>query len=227
MSPEERPRERLRHYGGAALSDSELIAIILSTGVRGESATSVAHRLIATHRGLKGLMQLESIELEREHGLGEAKAAKLKAALELGKRVSTLGGDERPSVSSPEDIVRLVGVEMAVLDREQLKVLILDTKNHVIANRTVYQGSANEATVRVGELFRDAVRHNAVAIALVHNHPSGDPTPSAADIELTSAVVGAGALLDIKVLDHVIIGLDRHVSLRRLGLGFDPARRGS
>lgn len=217
---EDRPRERLLSYGSAALSNAELIAITLNTGVRGESAVAIAQRLLRDHGGLQGLLRLDVNELAAEHGFGSAKAAKVKAALELGRRMATLVGDDKPAIATPEDVVNLVGVEMSALDQEQLRVLLLDTKHRVIAIPTVYQGSANEATVRIGELFRDAVRRNAVATVLVHNHPSGDPTPSSADIALTRDVVAAGKLLDIAVIDHVIIGIGRHVSLKRLGLGF-------
>lgn len=220
LHPDERPRERLKQYGSSALSTGELIAIALNTGIKGESVTAIAQRLLTSHGGLNGLMRLDYAELARERGVGDAKAAKLKAALELGRRLAILSSDDRPAIQTPEDVVQLIGIEMAALEQEQLRVLLLDTKHHVIAIRTVYQGSANQASVRVGELFRDAVRPNAVALVLAHNHPSGDPTPSRADVSLTVEVVAAGALLDIAVIDHVVIGSGRHVSLKRLGLGF-------
>ena len=223
LHPEERPRERLKQYGSSALSTGELIAIALNTGIKGESVTAIAQRLLTSHGGLSGLMRLDYAELARERGVGDAKAAKLKAALELGRRLAILTTEDRPAIQTPEDVVQLIGIEMAALEQEQLRVVLLDTKHHVIAIRTVYQGSANQATVRVGELFRDAVRHNAVALVLAHNHPSGDPTPSSADVALTADVVSAGALLDIAVIDHVVIGSGRHVSLKRLGLGFSRA----
>jgi DNA repair protein RadC len=160
------------------------------------------------------------VELANIRGLGEAKAAKLKAALEVGVRLAALGPDQRPQISSPDDIVNLIGIEMAALDQEQLRAVLLDTKHRVLAIRTVYQGSVNQAQVRVAEVFRDAIRHNAVAIVAVHNHPSGDPTPSSADVLLTAELVKAGKLLDVELLDHLIVGQGRHTSLRRLGLGF-------
>ncbi len=220
LQPDERPRERLKHYGASILSNGELLAIALNTGIKGESVTAMAQRLLTTHGGLQGLMRLDFVELARERGVGESKAAKVKASLELGRRLAAISGDDRPTITTPEDVVQLIGIDMAALEQEQLRVILLDTKHRVLAIRTVYQGSANEATVRVGELFRDAVRHNAVAIVLVHNHPSGDPTPSSADVTLTVDVVEAGRLLDITVVDHLIIGQGRHVSLKRLGLGF-------
>jgi DNA repair protein RadC len=144
--------------------------------------------------------------------------------MEIAARVVALGPDQRPQIASPDDVVNLVGIEMAALDQEQLRVVLLDTKHRVLAIRTVYQGSVNQAQVRVAEVFREAIRHNAVAQIAVHNHPSGDPTPSGADVTLTAELVKAGELLDVELLDHLIVGRGRHVSLRRLGLGFPPAR---
>ena len=190
------------------------------TGIVGETVTSVAQRLLAEHGGLRGLMRLEVAELARIRGVGDAKAVKLKAALELGRRLAALSPDERPQISSPDDVVTLIGIEMAALEQEQLRVVLLDTKHRVIVHKTVYQGSVNQAQVRVAEVFRDAVRHNAVAVVAVHNHPSGDPTPSAADVALTAELARAGQLLDLELLDHLIIGQGGWKSLRRLGLGF-------
>lgn len=222
MAEDERPRERLKLRGPASLSDGDLLAIILNTGIVGETVTAVAQRLLADHGGLRGLMRLDVLELARIRGLGDAKAVKLKAALELGRRLAALSPDQLPQISSPDDVVSLVGIEMASLDQEQLRVVLLDTKHRVIGQKTVYLGSVNQAQVRVAEVFRDAIRHNAVAVVAVHNHPSGDPTPSAADVALTSELAKAGTLLDIELLDHMIIGQGRSTSLRRLGLGFPP-----
>ncbi len=222
---DERPRERLMAYGAASLSTTELLAIIINVGIVGESVTSLSQRLLTEQGGLAGLLKLDVTELAQVRGIGPAKATKIKAALEMGRRLAATSTDERPRIESPEDVVRIVGVEMSALDQEQLRVLLLDTKHGVLATRTVYQGSANQAIVRVGELFRDAIRHAAVAVVLVHNHPSGDPTPSSADISMTAEVVEAGKLLDITVIDHIIIGHGRHSSLKRLGLGFPSERR--
>jgi DNA repair protein RadC len=224
LAPDERPRERLLMRGAASLSNGDLIAIILNTGTQGETVTALAQRLLAEHDGLLGLMRMDAVDLAAIHGLGPAKAAKLKAALEIAARVVALGPDQRPQIGSPDDVVNLVGIEMAALDQEQLRVVLLDTKHRVLAIRTVYQGSVNQAQVRIAEVFREAIRHNAVAMIAVHNHPSGDPTPSGADVTLTTEMARAGELLDIEVLDHLIIGRGRHVSLRRLGLGFPSGR---
>ncbi|MEA2584356.1 MAG: repair protein RadC [Thermomicrobiales bacterium] len=224
LAPDERPRERLLMRGAASLTNGDLIAIILNTGTQGETVTALAQRLLSENDGLLGLMKMDAVDLARIHGLGPAKAAKLKAALEIAARVVALGPDQRPMIGSPDDVVNLVGIEMATLDQEQLRVVVLDTKHRVTAIRTIYQGSVNQAQVRIAEVFREAIRHNAVALIAVHNHPSGDPTPSAADVALTAELARAGDLLDVDVLDHLIIGRGRHSSLRRLGLGF-PSNR--
>lgn len=220
LPPDERPRERLKLRGANSLSDSDLIAILLNTGIVGETVTALSQRLVVEHGGLRGLMRLDVAELARVRGIGDAKAVRLKAALELGRRLAAFNPDQRPQIGSPDDIVTLVQMEMAALDQEQLRVVLLDTKNRVLTIRTVYQGSVNSAQIRVAEVFRDAIRHNAVAVVAVHNHPSGDPTPSAADVAVTAELARAGTLLDIELLDHLVIGDGRWVSLRRLGLGF-------
>jgi DNA repair protein RadC len=227
MAPDERPRERLMLRGPASLSNGDLIAILLNTGVKGEPVTAIAQRLLAEHGGLIGLMKLDVRQLAEIHGLGPAKAAKLKAALEIATRIVALGPDERPRIATPDDVVNLIGIEMAALEQEQLRVVVVDSKHRVQAIRTLYQGSVNQAQVRVAEIFREAIRLNGVAIIVAHNHPSGDPTPSSQDVLMTAELAKAGALLDVDVLDHLIIGRGRHVSLRRLGLGFpaNPERQ--
>ena len=218
LPQDERPRERLLNAGADALSNAELLAILLRTGTHDESALDIAARLLAT-RGLAGLQQAEAAELAQEHGLGPAKAAQIKAALTLGQRIATLQPELRPSISEPEDVVRLLGAEMGLLEQEELRVLLLNTKNQVQAVTTVYRGNVNATQVRVAELFRDAVRRNCPAVVAVHNHPSGDPTPSRDDIRLTQDLVRAGALLDIELLDHIVLAAgSRHVSLRSEGL---------
>ena len=226
MSPDERPRERLMSRGPSSLSNGDLLAILLNTGLPGEPVTAVAQRLLVEHGGLLGLIRLDVQELAAIRGVGPAKAAKLKAALEIATRVQALGTDARPLISSPDDVINLIGVEMGLLDHEQLRIVVLDTKHRVQTIKTLYQGSVNQAQVRVAEVFREPIRINAVAIIIVHNHPSGDPTPSAADVALTADLAKAGEMLDIDLLDHLIVGQGRHVSLRRLGLGFPRSKEG-
>jgi DNA repair protein RadC len=216
----ERPRERLRDFGASALSNAELLAIILRTGTQRESVVALATRLLSTYRGLIGLARASFRELCAEKGLGEAKAAQLKAALELGRRLSSTQPEERVVVRSPADIANLLQTEMGLLEQEHLRVVLLNQRNQVLAIPELYRGSVNTSLIRVAELFRDAVRQNCPAVVLVHNHPSGDPTPSNDDIAMTKQAMEAGKLLDIEVLDHVIIGQGRYVSLKELGLGF-------
>jgi len=153
-------------------------------------------------------------------GVGEAKAAQIKAAIELGRRLTLESPEERPVITSPADAAGLVQYEMSALEQEELRVLLLDTRNRVQKISTVYRGSLNSSQVRVGEVFKEAIRSNAAAIIVVHNHPSGDPSPSPEDVAITRAIREAGELLDVKVLDHLVIGHGRFVSLKERGLGF-------
>ncbi len=220
LPPSERPRERLQHHGAAALSNSELLAIILRTGVGGENVLDLAQRLLSTYHGLAGLARASFGELASEHGLGIAKTAQIQAAFELGKRLLVASPDERPQVTSPADAANLLMPEMGFLEQEHLRTLLLDTKHRVLASPTVYVGNVNTSVIRVAELFREAIRLNCVAIIVAHNHPSGDPTPSPDDIRVTEQIVQAGKLLDIEVLDHLVIGHQRYVSLKERRLGF-------
>ena len=216
----ERPRERLEHYGAQALSNAELLAIILRTGVQGESVLHLASRLLARYGGLLGLARANFSELCAERGLGPAKATQLIAALELGRRLLIASPEERPVVRSPADAASLLMMEMSLLQQEHLRLLLLDTKNRVLGMPTVYIGSLNMSVLRVGEVFREAIRQNCAAVIVAHNHPSGDPTPSPEDVAVTERIVNAGKLLDVEVLDHLVIGQQRYVSMKERGLGF-------
>ncbi|MEJ5240171.1 MAG: DNA repair protein RadC [Anaerolineales bacterium] len=214
----DRPRERLKSLGPEALSNAELLAILLRTGLPGENVIQVGQRLLQTFGGLSGLHRVAFDELCAQRGVGEAKAAQIKAAIELGRRLSQKGEDDRPLISAPESAAELISYEMSALEQEHLRVLLLNTRNRLIDICEVYRGSVNSAQVRVAEVFRDAVRRNAISIIVAHNHPSGDPTPSPEDIALTRSLIQAGKLLGIEVLDHLIIGRSRFVSLKREGL---------
>jgi DNA repair protein RadC len=215
----EKPRERLTLFGPGALATAELLAIIVATGRQGASALNVGQELMARF-GLTGMAQASLDELCAVAGCGPAKAIQIKAALELGQRLAVHRGDERPKVGSPADVVALLGPEMSLLEQEHLRVVLLSAKNHVLAVHEVYKGSVSASPVRASEVFREAVRRNCPNVILVHNHPSGDPAPSPDDVRVTRQVVSAGRLLDIEVLDHVVIGHRRWVSMRERGLGF-------
>lgn len=221
LPDDEKPRERLIAYGPAALSTAELLAIILRVGVTGTSAVTLAQHLLRHFGGLTGLHRASVQEIATQvHGLGPAKAAQIKAALELGRRLQLAGAGDRVQIKSPADASAILMPDMAFLEQEHLRLLLLDTKNFVIASPTVYKGSLNTSIVRVGELFREAIKVNAAALIVAHNHPSGDPSPSPEDIRVTREIVQAGRLLDIEVLDHLVIGHQRFVSLKERGLGF-------
>ncbi len=220
LAANDRPRERLAQYGPQVLSNAELLAILLRVGLPGENAVQLGQRLLVEFQGLAGLHRASFDQGCRQRGIGEAKAAQLKAAIELGRRMLLESPEERPVIHAPGDVASLVEYEMAALDQEHLWVLVLDTRGRVLELDKLYKGSLNASMVRVAEVFRTAIQRNAASIVLIHNHPSGDPTPSQEDIHLTRAVVQAGKLLDIEVLDHLVIGHGRWISLKDKGQGF-------
>ncbi len=216
----ERPRERLRDHGPTYLSNAELIAILLRTGTTSENVIALATRLLAQYGGLEGRAKASFRELSNQHGMGEAKTSQLKAALELGKRLMATGDEQRVTIHPPQDVANMLMAEMAFLDQEHLRVLLLNTKNQVLGISEVYKGNVNSSVIRAGEVFQEAVRSNCPSVIVVHNHPSGDPTPSQEDVQVTRQLVEAGRLLDIELLDHVVIGRQDFVSLKEKGLGF-------
>jgi DNA repair protein RadC len=219
----ERPRERLAQRGPGGLSGAELIAVILGTGGRGRGAMEVAEDVLARHPGIGMLARASDAELAGIPGVGIAKAARLAAAFELGRRSVADWPAGRWTIRTPRDVGDRLVVDMGRLEREELRVLSLNAKNVVQRVSTVYVGNVSTSLVRIGELFRDAVRLDASGVVLCHNHPSGDPTPSPDDLHLTAEAIAAGRLLDVNVLDHVVIGHDAWVSLRDRGVAFDRA----
>ena len=213
---EERPVSRLHRYGTGSLSNTEIIASILQT----PDALYQASTYLARHHGLLGLARASLHELQEVDGVGPAQAARLKAAMELGRRVLIASPNDRVQVKSPADAANLMMMEMSTLEQEHMRLILLDSKNYVIDMPTMYVGSLNTSVIRVGELFREAIRQNCAAVIVVHNHPSGDPTPSPEDVAVTELITQAGQLLDIDVLDHLVIGQSRYVSLKERGLGF-------
>ena len=222
MPSAERPRERLREHGPRYLNNAELVAILLRSGMAGENAISVATRVLAEFEGLGGLARAGYSDLYGQRGLSHAKTSEILAALELGRRIASLAPEERAQISCPQDAANLVAAEMSVLPQEHLVVLLLNTRNQVVGKREIYIGTVNSSAVRPAEVLRPAVRENAPSIIVVHNHPSGDPKPSAEDVAVTRDLLSAGKLMDIELLDHLVIGQGgSFVSLKEKGLAFD------
>ncbi|HEY7833941.1 MAG TPA: DNA repair protein RadC [Ktedonobacterales bacterium] len=217
---DERPRERLERYGPATLQTSELLAIIFGSGMRGENVVDLSARLLREFGGLGGLLAAELPMLCAQRGLGPAKAMQIKAIHEIGRRLTVLAPEQKPQITCPQDVANLVSIEMAYLAQEQLRVLCLDTKNFVVHQQTIYQGTVNTSVVRAAEVFKPAVTRTSPAIIVLHNHPSGDPAPSPEDVKTTEQLRQAGEILDIELLDHIIIGQHRFVSLKERRLGF-------
>jgi DNA repair protein RadC len=199
----------------------ELLAITLRAGRNGESVLSLAQRMLEEMNGLQGLARATVGELTQVPGIGRVRAVEIKAALELGRRALATAPADRPRVTSPAEAADLLIPEMMYLEQEHLRVLLLNTRNRVLRTATIYIGSLNTSVIRVGEIFRAAIRENAAALIVAHNHPSGDPTPSPEDVRVTRELHRAGQLLGIDVLDHIVIGQQRFVSLKECGLGFD------
>ncbi|MFZ5592270.1 MAG: RadC family protein [Bacillota bacterium] len=214
MPRELRPREKLLDYGVDRLSDSELLAIILRTGSREKSAIELAGSIIAAFGGLRQLLDVSMEELCAISGVGLAKAAQIKAALEVGRRVALSSYGLRPVIRSPQDAADMVMEEMRHLDREHFVALLLNTKNQVLAREVVSVGTLSSSAVHPRELFKLAIRRSAAAVILLHNHPSGDPWPSQEDIQVTHRLIEAGRIIGIEVLDHIVIGDNKYISLK-------------
>ncbi len=216
----ERPREKLLNHGASTLSNAELLAIVLRTGSHSRNVLEMSNRLLAKFEGLPGLARASYSELKSEKGIGEAKTAQLLASIELGKRLLSCHPEARAIVKSPQDIANLLMAEMSLLDQEHLRVVLLNTKNQVVSMSEVYRGSVHTSLVRTAEVFREAIKQNCPALVVVHNHPSGDPTPSPEDIKVTEQLVEAGQILNIELLDHIILGQQKFTSLKEKRLGF-------
>ena len=214
---EERPRERLVKEGPETLSNQELLAIILRTGTKQESVLQLSYRIIQYFEGLRLLKDASIEELTSLNGVGPAKAVQLIAAMELGRRVSRLQQEERYTIRSPEDGANYVMEDMRFLSQEHFVCLYLNTKNQVLHRQTVFVGSLNASIVHPREVFREAFRRSAASLICFHNHPSGDPTPSREDIEVTKRLSECGKMLGIDMLDHIIIGDQKFVSLKEKG----------
>lgn len=215
---DERPRERLLQYGADALSVAELLAILLRTGTEKYSALGLADHLTSQHGGLRGVANMTVEEMAQVHGIGPAKAAQIKAAIEFGRRLVAVSDEERPRIRSPQDVYNLVGHTLRDERREHFVALLLDTKGGVFRQVTISVGDLSSSLVHPREVFVEAVRRSAASLIVAHNHPSGDPTPSPEDAQVTRRLQEAGELLGIELLDHIIIGDNRWISLREKGL---------
>lgn len=211
----DRPRERLISDGVEVLSNAELLAILLGSGTQGQNAIELGNDILAGLGGFHGIHRHGIEELMRYKGVGEAKATRIKAAVELGNRMSIEAIHRQPVIRSPEDVVSLVGHEMRAKEHEELWVIRLDVRNRFLGLEKLYKGTQDSATVRVAEIYKTALRKGAYAIMLVHNHPSGDPSESPEDVNLTKAVIEAAKYLDMHLLDHIIIGGLQFRSLKR------------
>lgn len=217
MPPEERPIIRIEKVGAKGMNNAELLSILLGT----KDSLDLAQDILQNVNGLYSLLNVSVGELCLIQGIGRVGAKRILAAIELGRRIMSASPNKLVKIVSPADAANLVTPNMIGLEQEQLVVILLDTRNQVLGTEIVYQGSLNAVSIRVGELFKVAVRINATAVILSHNHPSGDPSPSPEDIRTTRAIIKAGKLLDIEVLDHIIIGCQRYVSMKERSLGFD------
>ncbi|WP_239254990.1 RadC family protein [Listeria ilorinensis] len=212
-----KPREKLQYLGPEALQDSELIALLLETGTRSESVKEVAERLVMKFRQLTEMQFATLEELKELNGIGVAKAAKIIAAIELGKRIHFVSELSNLRIAHPEDAVKIVMPELKFLYQEHFHCLFLNSKNQVIHRETVFVGGLNVSIVHPREVFRLALRHSAASILCFHNHPSGDPTPSNEDIQVTERLIEAGNVVGIPLLDHIIIGKNQYLSLKEKG----------
>lgn len=215
----ERPRERLQKLGVEALSAQEILALLLGRGIAGESVMVTAQRLLSQFGNLKGIAGASLEELSQVRGIGIAKAAQIKAAFELASRLEGYHEDaDKPLVRTPEDVSSLVHGKLKDKKKEYFLALLLDTRNRLIRLAEISVGSLDSNIVHPREVFKEALAASAAAIIFVHNHPSGDITASEDDIKLTKRLVGAGEIMGIDVLDHIIIGEKKFLSLKREGL---------
>jgi len=214
---DERPRERFIHHGPQSLSNHELIAILLRTGTKDESVLQLANRLLSHFEGLRQLKNATLEEITEIKGIGSAKAIQILAAVEIGRRIANSTFNDRYVIRSPEDGAKYVMNDMRFLPQEHFVCLYLNTKNQVIHKQAVFIGSLNASIVHPREVYREALKRSAASIIAVHNHPSGDPTPSREDIEVTKRLAECGKIIGIDLLDHLIIGDNKFVSLKEKG----------
>ena len=214
---EERPRETLVKKGETYLSDSELLAILINNGTRDKSAITLAREIIETSDGIRNLSNITVEELSKIKGIGLAKACRIISALELGRRVSVASEMQKFKISSPQDIGNVYMEELRYKKKEIFRVVLLNTKNVIIGSKDISEGSLNASIVHPREVFLEAIKKSANKMILMHNHPSGDPTPSSEDINITKRLISAGQIVGIEILDHVIIGDGSFYSFKENG----------
>jgi DNA repair protein RadC len=217
LPADERPRERMEKYGPEALSNAELLAIVLRVGGRGESAVRLAERMLSEFRGLVGVSKARLAQLAGLPGIGLAKAAQVKAAFELGRRLAGSSGEARRVVQNAADAAAVVMEDLRYRDQECLAAIFLDVRNQVIHHRIITVGTLTGSPAHPREIFREALAHGCASLIVCHNHPSGDPTPSGEDLALTARLVKAGEVMGVPVIDHIIVGDGRFVSLKQTG----------
>ncbi|HEV3058180.1 MAG TPA: DNA repair protein RadC [Vicinamibacterales bacterium] len=217
LSLDDRPREKLLRHGVAALGDNELIALVIGHGSRSAGALSIANHLLATHGGLHGLVRSPPDELSRVAGIGRARAAQIVAALELGRRTLVRGGQARQRLRNAHEAAMYLLPRFGARPVEQFGVVLLDSKHRVMRSTVLVSGTLNSSIVEPRDVFREAALGGAAAIVVFHNHPSGDPTPSPEDVELTRRLAAAGVLMGVDLVDHIVLGDARYCSLKELG----------
>ena len=216
MNDSDKPRERLMNYGPDKLTNQELLGIIINTGNREESSITVANRIIKDMKTIRELRGLTYQELISVKGIGEAKAVTILAVIELAIRMHTHSLEEDIYIKSPDDVSDLLMEKMRYYQQEHFVVLYLSTKNMVIHQETMFKGSLNTSIVHPREVYKEAVKRSAAAIICVHNHPSGDPSPSREDIEVTRRLHECGEMIGVDFLDHIIIGSGKYISLKEM-----------
>jgi DNA repair protein RadC len=203
------PRERMEKYGAGVLSNSDLIAILLGCGSKKENVMMLASKILK-HHNINALSQLSVPELTSILGIGEAKACKIVACFELGRRLASFTPQEKIKINSSKDIEKIFLPKMSHLKKEHFKVIHLNTRKQIIKEKTIFIGCLDSSIVHPREIFKSAINQGAAAIIIMHNHPSGDPTPSTQDLEITSQIINSGKIIGIEVLDHIIIGKKIH-----------------
>ena len=217
FTDESKPREKLLNYGPESLSDAELLAILLGSGTKERNVLELANDILKEHGGLAGLRKLNREELGMIKGIGPAKSTAILSAVELGRRFSKSfqANMDRQRINTADDIYEYFHYQMEHLDHEELWILSLDTKHYVIKEDKLYTGTINASSIRVAEVFKKPLLRNAASFAMVHNHPSGDPTPSASDIVITRNIIEMGIKMELPLVDHVVIGAGSYISIKQ------------